>query len=783
MYNHQLNLQMQKQPVNGMMVQANASTVGGNRPATSFGYKFYKQGEENTALANVPNTSQVQKQLPYHQKRTQTRTNSNKLPEITNIQGSAKKTEKVGNPFAGNIFSANNPSGSSGQISFSSAEFNEITQNEKDERFRYLLKHGTLKRIEGNGNIIFCELPQIMGIWVCYRRPCERETNLEKLNLDYMELTHMPLLEGEEKLKILTYQHNKISRIENLVSLPYLLYLDLYDNQVKEIEAIYTLSQLRVLLLPKNQITRIQQIDQLTKLEVLDLHSNKIQKIEGIKTLVNLKILNLANNLIVKLENLESQQNLVELNLKLNLIEKVENIQHLSKLEKLFLQNNRIDSLEGLKCLKSINSLLELNLEGNPVTKTTQQITYYKFILSNTVNLKSLDHKLVDLIREDLKKESSSQAQIQNTDDVTTSANTLEDKIRQQGAKQQDKVNGNIQINQRGGAGEEEDQEDEDINPEEVIEIIGEQWKLELNRVKKLELQNAKKKDYLQNILVEGGHAEIEDDTQLFIYGNAYEIVLSNDQFQEVIDKIQFQYIIFDFIIENQTLNTLKNFKKLKEIILKDNYLVTLLQLAKLEILPSLRSIQIINNPLQKCSFLKEFIVYRFPHIVKINGSDVKDQDKQKAKNLFSNFDRILQLPEKFYNSENIRSYPCENSEEFEVCRDKQYMKIFSKVAADTAEQFTQNLFQDFLEEKNLEKEFTDQFDSYILSLIDQSPVLNINSKYPLHNHHSSAGSNGYLHNKAAHNKTSHSLHSNYNMSSQQNTTSPTMSINSNNFM
>lgn len=35
----------------------------------------------------------------------------------------------------------------------------------------------------------------------------------------------------------------------------------------------------------------------------------------------------------------------------------------------------------------------------------------------------------------------------------------------------------------------------------------------------------------MQNILVEGGHAEIEDDTSLFIYGNAYEIVLGNDSF------------------------------------------------------------------------------------------------------------------------------------------------------------------------------------------------------------------------------------------------------------
>ena len=80
----------------------------------------------------------------------------------------------------------------------------------------------------------------------------ERENNLEKLNLDYMELLHIPLLEGEEKLKILTYQHNRVIKIENLVSLPTLLYIDLYDNLIKEIENLNAITQLRVLLLPKN---------------------------------------------------------------------------------------------------------------------------------------------------------------------------------------------------------------------------------------------------------------------------------------------------------------------------------------------------------------------------------------------------------------------------------------------------------------------------------------------------------------------------------------------------
>ncbi len=65
------------------------------------------------------------------------------------------------------------------------------------------------------------------------------------------------------------------------------------------------------------------------------------------------------------------------------------------------------------------------------------------------------------------------------------------------------------------------------------------------------------KKEILSGSAIEGGHAEIEDDTFLFVYGNAYEIVLANDNFQETIEKIQFQYILHDHIVETSTLSAL----------------------------------------------------------------------------------------------------------------------------------------------------------------------------------------------------------------------------------
>jgi len=111
-----------------------------------------------------------------------------------------------------------------------SLNLNKILVEEEDERFRYLLKYGNVKRIEKNNSIIYAELPQIPGTLVFYRKISEREENVEKLFLENKELNHIPLLEGEEKLKLLSLKHNKIDRIQNLVSLPNLIYLDMYDN-------------------------------------------------------------------------------------------------------------------------------------------------------------------------------------------------------------------------------------------------------------------------------------------------------------------------------------------------------------------------------------------------------------------------------------------------------------------------------------------------------------------------------------------------------------------------
>ena len=49
-----------------------------------------------------------------------------------------------------------------------------LSDEEKDERYRYLLKHGNVHFVEADSHTIYVELPQIPGVLIVYRRPCER---------------------------------------------------------------------------------------------------------------------------------------------------------------------------------------------------------------------------------------------------------------------------------------------------------------------------------------------------------------------------------------------------------------------------------------------------------------------------------------------------------------------------------------------------------------------------------------------------------------------------------
>ncbi|XP_060602080.1 leucine-rich repeat-containing protein 49-like isoform X2 [Ruditapes philippinarum] len=240
--------------------------------------------------------------------------------------------------------------------------------------------------------VIFAESPSAPGIPVVYRTPDERSSNPDRLNLDRRKLTVCPILEGEEQLRLLNYQHNQITKIQHLGSLKRLIFLDLYDNQIEEISGLSSLKSLRVLMLGKNKLKKIENLEALQKLDVLDLHGNQISCIENLNHLSELRVLNLAGNQITHVNGLTGMDSLAELNLRRNKIRTVEEVANLHTLQRLFLSYNDIHSFEDISCLGESTSLSEISLDGNPLTSEQ----YYKqIVLRHMQQLKQLDMKRV----------------------------------------------------------------------------------------------------------------------------------------------------------------------------------------------------------------------------------------------------------------------------------------------------------------------------------------------------------------------------------------------------
>ncbi|RLU21432.1 hypothetical protein DMN91_005805 [Ooceraea biroi] len=226
---------------------------------------------------------------------------------------------------------------------------------------------------------------------VASRTPAEREKNPDRICLDRRGLTIFPNVIGEPKLRLMSLQHNLLTKIEstNFSQLTKLVFLDLYDNQIEKICSLDSLDNLRVLLIGKNRIKKIEGLKQLGKLEVLDLHGNQIHQITGLEGLSSLKVLNLAGNNIktVGYNDFQGLTLLKELNLRRNKLKKLLGFDEMPQLQKLYLSNNDIHRIEDMSSLAKALQIKELTIDGNPVTLSTD---YISFLVSYLPNLQLL---------------------------------------------------------------------------------------------------------------------------------------------------------------------------------------------------------------------------------------------------------------------------------------------------------------------------------------------------------------------------------------------------------
>ncbi|KAG8144862.1 hypothetical protein E2320_013265 [Naja naja] len=232
----------------------------------------------------------------------------------------------------------------------------------------------------------------ITGFPLVYRSAEEKIQLSDRMTLERQKLTVCPIIDGEEHLRLLSFQHNFITRIQNISKLQHLIFLDLYDNQIEEISGLSTLRCLRVLSLGNNRIRRISNLDNLVNLDVLDLHGNQISVIENLSHLKDLRMLNLARNGLTHAENLSGLDSLLELNLRYNKIRSVKDVDSLPSLQRLFLSFNNISCVEDILCLADSASISELTLDGNPIA---QEAWYKPTVLHHMMQLRQLDMKKI----------------------------------------------------------------------------------------------------------------------------------------------------------------------------------------------------------------------------------------------------------------------------------------------------------------------------------------------------------------------------------------------------
>ena len=561
----------------------------------------------------------------------------------------------------------------------------------KDERFLFFIKYGILRRYEGECDIIYVEIPQIPRKLVIYRRPHCRMKSLNKLSLSNRDLPHIPLFEGEDNLKFLSLELNRITKIERLISLNNLIYLNLYGNYITEIENLSHTSKLKVLLLGKNNIEKIKNLNCLTDLEILDLHSNKIKTIENISNLQNLRILNLANNKINSFNEIIYNRNLEELNVRKNLIEIIPNMDDFQMLKKINIGKNFITKIDYILEFIKLKYLQELIIEDNPIlndpdiiiqikkfnlplkgklintSKTPNPnkrkdfgnfsyeatIEAYSNSRNNNINLirtstiLEVSNKIKFLLPNNLKKKIKKNSVINNAPinnkDFIYAKNS--NNINENKSLEMNMITPSVKIincSQKSSRNQKNSTITDFYNK---ILPIRQLWNYEMINIKKKGYDGYIHKKY-KEINITQGHVEIESNHSLQLYGNCLEILEENELYEKI-RSISFNYFYFDFIMSKRFLKYIKEFKILETVKFSNNNIYSLYQLTKLESLENIKNLCIFDNEICNANLLKYFIFYRLNTLKSFNNQIIKDSDYKPSQNIFNYFDEVISIKEK----------------------------------------------------------------------------------------------------------------------------------------
>lgn len=476
-------------------------------------------------------------------------------------------------------------------------------------------------------NLVSSSMPSFP---ILQRSSEEKTLYSDRLTLERQKLTVCPIIDGEEHLRLLNFQHNFITRIQNISNLQRLIFLDLYDNQIEEISGLSTLKSLRVLLLGKNRIKKISNLENLKNLDVLDLHGNQITKIENVNHLCDLRVLNLARNLLSHVDNLNGLDSLTELNLRHNQITFVRDVDNLPCLQRLFLSFNNITSFESVACLAESTSLSDITFDGNPIA---QESWYKHTVLQNMMQLRQLDMKriteeerrvasVVAKKEEEKKRESHKQSLLKEKKRLTINNVARKWDLQQRVAS----------------IASTQDRKDSESPPRESCQMDGGTISAFPEEAGSLD---AGLSSALQGLSVTETHLVELDGETLSLYGSgALECLDRNWSVQTagMVTTVSFTFIEFDEIV--QVLPKLKmKFPNSLHLKFRETNLVMLQQfnaLAQLRRVDQL-TIDPQGNPVVNFTLWKYYVLFRLSHfsMQKINGTEVTQNDMIMAERLF----------------------------------------------------------------------------------------------------------------------------------------------------
>ena len=174
------------------------------------------------------------------------------------------------------------------------------------------------------------------------------------------------MVEGEEKAERVKLNNNQIYRIENLVSLPVINFLDLSNNLIHIIQNIENLGSLKELHLNNNFIESLDNLSDLKRLERLHVRNNKLKSLKGINELQWLTVLDVSSNVLEDFDVQGLCPSLKNLDISLNKLRSLDTIEQFTrKLKVLSVQQNPLSkNSKGKLVLRHFKELQNLNIDS-----------------------------------------------------------------------------------------------------------------------------------------------------------------------------------------------------------------------------------------------------------------------------------------------------------------------------------------------------------------------------------------------------------------------------------